>query len=332
MGGRLSRIVWLLLLLLVTGCGRTVAAGGERTKPRTPVSVDELIPADLDLVVRIDLARARASLGPDISQDLLTEAADRTRADASIRAALAEAEVAWLATRVADAEAGDRVFAVRLERRRRVEGEEAAKPRLTPDNIAWKKLEGEAGVLRYGTRRERLDRGQTERVYLLDDKAAIFATPVEVPAVDRVLADGPDAARGRPEARGLFSLDYRASRLSPEMVRAFPNLAKLWRGIRSMSAVVDDRGDGLELEGRIRCESPRAAEDILRFLTAIKEGSADTDYGPLMAELELSRTASSVAVRWPWQRGILRELLLRRRNGAGGAAPEPVPPEPVPSP
>lgn len=303
-------------------------AGGERTKPRTPASVGELIPADLDLVVRIDLARVRASLGPDTSQDLLAEAADRTRADASMRAALAEAEIAWLATRVADAEAGDRVLAVRLERRRRVDAETAAKPRLTPDDIAWKKLESEAGVLRFGTRRERLDRGQTERIYLLDDEAAVFVSPVEVPAVDRLLLDGPDAARGRPEARGLFSLDYRASRLSPDMVRAFPSLAKLWRGIRSISAVVDDSGDGLELEGRIRCASPRAAEDLLRFLVAIKEGSADTDYGPLLAELVLSRTASSVAVRWPWQRGIIRELLSRRRGGGAGASSPPTPEAP----
>jgi len=308
--------------MAVTGCGRTVPAGGERTKPRTPASVDELIPVDLDLVVRIDLAQARDSLGPDISQDLLKEAADRTRADPSMRAALAEAEIAWLATRVADAEAGDRVFAVRLARRRRVDGERE-KPRLAPDAIAWKRLDGDGGVRRFGARESRLDRGQTERIYLLGDEAAVFATPVEVPAVDRVILDGPDMARGRPEARGLFSLDYRASRLSPEMVRRFPALAKLWRGIRRISAVVDDVGDGLELEGRIRCDNPRAAEDLLRFLLALKEGSADTSYGSLMAELDLSRTASSVAVRWPWQRDILHELLRKRAQTKSPPEPEP---------
>src|SRR5438552_1393840 len=111
----------LCLAFVVLGCGRVVPAGGE---PRQPVSEEalpekprprtwegtDLIPADLDLVVRVDLGKLRASLGPEAAKELAREGLDRSQADAAVRAALASADIAWLGVRVAELEEGDRVL------------------------------------------------------------------------------------------------------------------------------------------------------------------------------------------------------------------------------
>ncbi|MEM6786859.1 MAG: hypothetical protein AAF928_07190 [Myxococcota bacterium] len=292
-------------------------------------AVGDLIPADIDLVLRLDLQRARQSLGEEMSADLIARAADAHEDDAVLAPALARAEVAWLATRLDDLEAGDRILALRLARRPRSREPEApsSSPRgaapplpfgLRIDDAAWRRLRSHHGVRRYQRRRLRRERAETERIYVLGPRTTFFVSPVEVPAVERVIADGPDETRIQPEARGIFSGVYRAGRWSPERVRAYPALAKLWRGLVRIEVVVSDRGDALELEGRLRCRTREEASRWLQFLTAIRDGSAQTAYGPLVAKLELSRASSTVALRWPWSRAVLERV----RDELAGSDPD----------
>ena len=66
-------------LLLACGCGAEVPPGGGGAMPKVPegpriarqVDAADLLPKDLDLVVRVDLARMRAGLGPDATKQSL---------------------------------------------------------------------------------------------------------------------------------------------------------------------------------------------------------------------------------------------------------------------
>ena len=119
-----ARWLWCLLsLLLATACGRVVPAGGvvkSGTKPvvKRPTKIDavELIPGDLDLVMRIDLAKMRDSLEPHETKSIAESAVGKTKLDGLLRQTLARASVAWLGLRIADLDAGDRVLVVELER------------------------------------------------------------------------------------------------------------------------------------------------------------------------------------------------------------------------
>jgi hypothetical protein len=105
----------LLLGLLSAACGGAdkpkgrLVPGGARVE--RDVDPTEIFPADLDLVVRIDLARMRSGMGPAAS-DELTKRALAGSGEPEITSALACAEVVWIATRAAELETGDRVVVV----------------------------------------------------------------------------------------------------------------------------------------------------------------------------------------------------------------------------
>src|SRR5262245_35428931 len=56
------------------------------------VEPTDLFPADLDLVVRIDLARMRAGLGPSVARELAARALAESGGEEEVRSALACAE------------------------------------------------------------------------------------------------------------------------------------------------------------------------------------------------------------------------------------------------
>ncbi len=110
-----------LALVLVAACGRVVPHGGESPPAPAPAAATplprtfapaELIPSDLDLVVRVDLAKVRSSLGGELPAEGELPLLDAAGLDAVARQALVHADVVWLASRVADLDEGDRVLAI----------------------------------------------------------------------------------------------------------------------------------------------------------------------------------------------------------------------------
>jgi hypothetical protein len=313
---RLPVLVFFFLGWAILGCGKTVPAGGvpdEASKPHSgAVEASDLIPADLDLVVRVDLTKVRKSLGVDSSRELMDKALEDAEPEGSLRNALSVADVVWLGIRVADFEAGDRVTVIR-----------SAEAPPDPDAIAWKKLEsGHDSVVQFDARMPPR-RGGTARILVVDKRDAVFISPVEQMSVARVLERGPDARRGQPEARGLISLDYRARRLTPTLERSFPSLGRLISGVRRMSAIVNLVGGKLELDGRIRCKHATAAAKVLRFLETIRAaGKERARYSELLGTLELELADNTVNVHWP----LPRESVARWIHQSASdqlAAPEP---------
>lgn len=280
-----------VLAVAAAGCGAEVPHGGAvapgTTRPRGKLHATDLIPGDLDLVVRVDLGLVRRSLGPTAAEDLQDRALERGGDDV-VRAALAVAEVTWVGLRLSDLEAGDRVLVV----------ESKAVP--APDPTTWQK--GEAplpeGVTAFRANGEP-PRASTAIILRFAD-AAVFATPVQAPSVERVLRAGPDHDRGQPEARGMLSLDWRARRLSEAFHARFPSLASLVDGIDRVRAHVALTGATLELEGRVLCKSDQQAARVERVLEAIRATGQEVErYAELLGALRLERVASALHVRWP---------------------------------
>jgi hypothetical protein len=294
-GGAGALAAWLALTGLA--CGADVPAGGVcPTAPRTaaPVEPADLLPADLDLVVRWDLGVMRGALGDDGAKELVERGLAEARADGLLREALASAEVVWLGVRVRDFEAGDRVLVV----------ESARRP--TPDDIAWKKTRVAArGVDRFDARAP-AKRGTTASIFLLD-RAAAFVSPVETDAVARVLRDGPDALRGQPAARGLVSVDYRPRGVSARIRDLYPALARLLDGLVRVHAVVSVVGGELDVDARGRLRSAKAAADLATFLETIASvGRTTESHGALFQTLEIAHEARMVTLRWRLPPSVLR--------------------------
>ncbi len=204
------------LALAPAGCGSSAAtAKGSRASAGAP-AIDrrldpaEIFPADLDLVVRLDVARMRSSIGPAAASAMAARAA-REAGDDVLRAALACADVVWLGARVRDLDAGDHVVLV--------EGSSCA-PEL--DLASWKEQPSRNKSVKISDRVDPARRAGTGRVIVFGDHATAFVSPMEMDSVARVLEAGPDARRGNPVAEGVISLDVRADRLPPSLEQKFP--------------------------------------------------------------------------------------------------------------
>ena len=91
-----------------------------------------------------------------------------------------------------------------------------------------------------------------------------------------------------------------------------PSLASLVAGIERVNATVEVTGGRLDLEGRIRCKTPRAAIKVMRFLETIQNlGARNQRDRELLAALQLERAAATIQVRWPLPREAVVALLTK---------------------
>jgi hypothetical protein len=262
-GSRASLILTSLLALAACN-GPTPARSPEKEAPKgarfdRDVDPTDIFPADLDLVVRVDIGRMRAGIGPSAADELLRRAfADS--AEPELRQALACAEVVWIAAHAADLEAGDRVIAV--------EGKSCM-----PDLLAsrWERVRSANGRVRIFDRKTEAPRAGTARIMNLGNKATVFVSPVELDAVKRVIDDGPDERRGNPTAEGLVSLDLRARPLPPALAKKYAAIASVLAGVDRVrgSAVLGD--DGVKIEAEVLAKTPASAEKAGKFLSALRE-------------------------------------------------------------
>jgi hypothetical protein len=326
------KLLAALLLVMAVACGRTVPHGGVPIEPAKPATsaasngkplittvttATDLLPADLDLVVRVDLAKVRADLGKEASLELISEALDSSGVEGIARKTLADADVVWLGLRVADLDRGDHVMVATQKRKRRPEGAAAdsgdvSEEVITPDPIAWTRSDTTVQHVHRFVAKGSSQRADTARIYTVGKTAAVFVSPVEEHSVERLLMSGPDPSRGDPTARGLVSLDLQAPRLSPEMSKKIPALAKLIASITRVRATADLFGDRIELEGTIRCKDALSAGKVQQYLATFT--TPESRFAELLADTNIERSGASVLVRWRVPRVMLSGLL---RHGDG---------------
>jgi hypothetical protein len=197
--------------------------------------------------------------------------------------------------RLADLELGDRVMVVRTR---------GASSK--PDTTSWKsEAISEQNLLRFDARVPP-PRNGIERIFLMGQRDVVFVSPVESMSVARVIDKGPDAKRGQPKARGLLSVDYRATRISAGLAEAYPSLSSLISGVVRLDATLELIGGQLQLDGRLRCKTAGAATKVLRFLETIRDaGKEASAYAELLGALELERQGDAISIRWPLPRDVV---------------------------
>jgi len=295
--------------LLLPGCGSEVPAGGLKTAHEAPLArrVDplDLVPADLDLVIRVDLARLRAGLGPlDLGggPDSLGERSSglpgplSAKADPLLREAIEKADTVWLAMRATDFGGGDRVIVVAGKLADVVPSTDEYEPARSM--LKGVQVFEHRGVVR---------RTETAQVIAVDGRAIAFVTPVEAPSVARVLREGPDEARGDPSAEGIMSMDYRARRLPPDLERKYPSIAAVIAGLARIRATATLVDKNVLLEAEIIANSDAAADKALRFLQALRDNLRDPGLQAVLSELRLERVDHVVHIAWQ----LPAELVLR---------------------
>ena len=294
------------LMLGLGALAFTAACGGEVPAPQAPrkgkgafLDPAELFPADLDLVLRVDLGRMRSQLGP-LAEVLSARVEEESGGEeALVSQAIARAKVVWIGLRAADAEAGDRVLVVEgdIEDVRPDPGIfHLVDPPLADDIRSWE-------------RKGPLGRATTARVHAFADRMIMFVTPVEVDSVDRVLAKGPDDRRRDPAAEGLISADLRARRLPPSLERRFPSIASIIGGLERARATAVMVGDALRVDAEILAGTGQAAGKAENLLRALREGGQGSRYAALFEDMRIERVDRAVRVRWDFSSDVLRALL-----------------------
>lgn len=269
-------------LALAGGCSE-VPKGGVPAQPEPRLSrrllPDELVPADLDLVVRVDLERLRRTLGAKLEDELRA----RYGGDPHLAQALSRGRAALVAVRAGDLEAGDHVVVI--------EGDPKGLDRA-PEGFEARPSANER--VRVYVRSVTAARAETDAIVVLDQRAVAFVSPLETDAVLRVLRDGADELRGRPVAEGLLSADVRPRRLPAQLERKFPSLARLMSQVQRVRARLDVSDDGLRVEAEIIAKSDAAADKVRRFLDVFREGASGDGASKLLKKMQLEKLGAVV--------------------------------------
>jgi hypothetical protein len=281
---RLASIAALALALSACGAAKPKPGAGPRGAVLDRrVDPTDVMPADLDLVLRIDIGRMRSQIGPSAAAVFSSRAA---AGDDLLRAAIACAEVVWVGVHAGEFDSGDHVVVV--------EGRDC-----TPDlpERAWRRVASANRRVRIYDRSGLAPRGGTARVMTLGDRATAFVSPVELDAVQRVIADGPDAKRRSPVAEGVVAADLRAGRLPPSLEKKYPSIGAIVAGldrVRATAVVVDE---GVQIDAQITSPTAKGAEKALRFLTALRDNLDDARYAEVLNKLTIEQVESTVRVR-----------------------------------
>lgn len=331
----MSRRTWVL----AAAAGGLLACSARRAPvtPRPPprrVPAD-LVPGDLDVVLRVDLAAVRAALGAGMPAELVAPvpAAGDPGVRALVAKATAGATTGWLAFRPGPAPAVlDHVVVLRgrfpgLDPRVDAGGQGWGPPRDLGDG--WRRHDAVRPV----------ERTAPARVYLRDSTVVALVTTAEIDAVERTLERG-IAAGSRlgpllPPTHGTLAVRARSRSIAAWVEPAQPTVAALLRAAQRLSLVVDLEDDRLRGEAELgfgdrASPEPRAiaaAATTAEHLEELRQAVAKAPgaMGAVARGVEVEAEGGSVRLRFDLDRGamgpLLGELGVLAASGVGPAVP-----------
>ncbi|MBK8255085.1 MAG: hypothetical protein IPK82_20795 [Polyangiaceae bacterium] len=251
------------------------------------LAATDLLPADLDVVLRIDVARIKAGLGPAFAESLAERAAEQSR-DGFIAEAMSRADAVWIGLRLADIDAGDRVLIA--------EGK-TGEIHLEPSEWAEVKAGATIEDVHILDRKGTLSRASTGRIVVAKDRLIAFVSPAEVDAVSRLLKNGADEGHGDPAATGLVSMDVRGHRLPPALEKKYPSIGAVIAGISKIrgSAAMGDSAVNVNVEVYARSEPD--AERAEKFLVTVRDAALNTRYADAMKTVAIERAGATIHLK-----------------------------------
>ncbi len=304
MGSRTRRDALIVLALSALGC-----SGSEKKPARGPgeaaishrLHPNEVFPADLDLVVRIDLERVKVALGGAAEKEL----GARFGSDGMLGRAVQKGRTVTVGLRVADIDNGDYVIVV-----------EGDVKNFDPSATGFKERQSTNDMVRIFSHDEVNGRDSTHTIVVLDDRAVAFVSPVEADAVMRVLREGPDELRGQPVAEGIVSADVRPRRLSPSLERRFPSISRLIAQVTRIKARLSVADAGLLLEGEVIAQGEPGADRVLKFFKALQEGASNEGPTAVLKTATFERFGVVVNIRAEIPVEVLLGLVASDKNSA----------------
>lgn len=250
------RVAAILLSCALVGCGG-VAKGPAAKGSENVAAASDLLPGDLDLVVRVDWPRLRSSpLYPRAREALSSDALSRL---ARLGRVLEDARALLVGVRItSDGLRADGVFVIEgdntdFDPNDLVLRDGASKFRRLPAPRAISIFE----------RQGNLERGEAALVAILPRRGILVASAAEADALWRTLRAGADADRLEPSARGLVSFAGRVPRTGDVLLRGPGGrlLGRISEGLGGFSGSVDLAGGRvLSLEADLFYASVAAAE------------------------------------------------------------------------
>ena len=244
---------------LLFGFVALFAACGPKPLPAPPpaprlTSAAELIPPDLDLVVRLDLARVKAALGATALSALAGQVLARGKADAGaddlVVSSLLEAEQVYLGFRPGPSLAAlDRVLAL-----------QGSFTQLMRPPAGFSGATDLGGDVRYWDNQSPPARAGVARIYAVSQRLRAFVSEAEIDAVERALSGSSGERRLQPPEEGTLSLAARPALLAQLAGRG--SLRELLDGAKTLSAVADLESDGLLLKAELLLGSPEQAQRL----------------------------------------------------------------------
>jgi hypothetical protein len=287
------------LLLLLASCGAMPPAGGPARSPASAASPSDLLPSDLDFLIRIDAARLREHpLMMALAKGGAVQLHDTmitTEGGGLFRLILPEIEKANLVVvggRItAEGYKGDGVVAVEQspgDSPRRTFATDAALSRLPSSSRHIELYERSAAP-----------RDEAALYVVLEDKGLLLATPAETDSILRVLRDGPDAARLEPPPRGLLSFAGRFRQGSkPPLPSSAASLRQLGVGLTRYSGSVE-ADDVLRVEAELVYDSDKRAETAAELARQVLDRVAllGPAYGSLSDSAKLAAVGPVLGLR-----------------------------------
>ncbi len=300
MNGRRSacrRLLAVGLTALLVACGPDRIPPPNTPSPRLKGPSDAM-PADLDVVVRVDLGQIRRTLGPDALRELRT----RVRPDASARDAASE-------RLLSDALARADVVVIGLR--------PGSRPELTDNVVALAGDFEDLSVDRYVTkppfdeqadlggafrvydRAKPADRSLPARIYTHAGRLMVFVSFAEIDSVERRIEHGASDAVLQPTARGVISVAARPGPIAIRIAERSPMAAQLLARGKVLRGHLELSRTGLASEIELTfefAEDARRAADaaaLIGRLLAKKPGLM----GKLARALEVEAVETSVVLR-----------------------------------
>jgi hypothetical protein len=293
-------------LLAIAGallaCGPKPLAAPPSAPSLTTAS--DLLPADLDVVARLDLGKVKAALGATALVALAREGLSRASAgdqpDELLVESLLAADLVYLAYRPGPAlQPLDHVLAL--------QGRFESLIRPPPGFAPAVDLGAD---VRYFERRSVSppSRGEVARVYTASTRVRAFVSEMEIDAVERVLATGGAERRLEPPEEGTISLAARPGLLAPF---AGSSLRARLATARSLRAIAELESDGVRLELELDLKDQASAEQLARAGLEVLRRAA----GEWGERAELKAEAGRLVLTAQLERSQLAALLAHLRGG-----------------
>ena len=269
----------MLLVVALASCRVVPAPPSEpRLDPRS-VTPPELLPEDLDFVVRIDAARVRenpmlAGVARDLAKTSGSQMLD------SVKGAFEDATAIWIGTRwMSDGFHGDGVIAIE---------------RTPGSDLQSMPPQRDITVIERPARA----RGDAALEIVLRGRGLVLATPAEVDAVFRVLRSVPDRSRLDPPAHGLVSFAGRMRPSTPIDVVAQSTLRELTQGLVGYAGTIEERA-AIEVDAALTYGSvtdAKRAADKARDAAA-RLGALEGTVGTVAHSVKLTEIGASLRIR-----------------------------------